>query len=66
MLMGQRPGKMFHRMMALKVNGPEALSPPARVWAEANALEFLTAPKQWTGEYVDAYENFVRENTPKS
>jgi hypothetical protein len=61
MKMGQRPGRVFTRMISKKASGTADLTPPVRAYAEKNLGSFLVAPAKWTGEYMDAYKLFKQE-----
>jgi hypothetical protein len=61
MLMGQRPGKVFTRMVARKVKGPDGLPPAVLAYAEKNLAAYLKAPETWTGQYVTAYDLYKSE-----
>ena len=52
MLMGQRPGRIFTRMVAQKVSGPDVLPPERLAYARANLAAWMEPPAAWTGQYV--------------
>jgi hypothetical protein len=61
MMMGQRPGKVFTRMVSRKAKGTDALPPKVAAYAEKNLPQFLRAPETWTGQYVTAYDLYKQE-----
>ena len=65
MLMGQRPGRIFTRSIARKVEGPEVLSPAVLAFARANLAPWMQAPDKWTGEYVTQQAIYKSTHTPQ-
>lgn len=61
MMLGQTPGKVFTRMIAQKVTGPDALAGNVRAFAEKHLPQYMKAPEAWTGQYVTAYDLFKTE-----
>jgi Protein of unknown function (DUF1838) len=61
MKMGQTQGKVFTRMIAQKVEGPEALPANVRAFAERKLPQYMAAPESWTGQYVTAYDLYKQE-----
>jgi hypothetical protein len=64
MLMGQRPGKVFTRMTAHKVAGPQVLPAPLLKYAQQNLAAFLAPPASWTGQYVTAHTIYKEGRSP--
>jgi hypothetical protein len=64
MLMGQRPGRVFTRMSAHKVSGPQVLPAPLLSYAQRHLAEFLEPPAAWTGQYVTAQAIYKQTRTP--
>jgi Protein of unknown function (DUF1838) len=64
MLMGQRPGRVFTRMVAQKVSGPEVLDSASLAYARTHLSEWMEAPASWTGEYVTAQAIYKATRKP--
>ncbi|MFM1975219.1 MAG: hypothetical protein RL145_65 [Pseudomonadota bacterium] len=65
MLMGQRPGRVFARMVAQKVSGPEVLPAPSLAYAKQHLSAWMEAPAEWTGQYVTAQAIYKATRTPQ-
>jgi hypothetical protein len=65
MLMGQRPGRVFARMTAQKVGGPDVLPAASYQYAKSNLAAFMEAPAAWTGEYVTAQAIYKATRQPQ-
>jgi hypothetical protein len=65
MLMGQRPGRVFARMVAQKVGGPDVLPKASLDFARANLAEWMEAPAAWTGEYRAAQAIYKATRSPQ-
>lgn len=65
MLMGQRPGRVFARMVAQKVSGPEVLPTPSLAYAKQHLSAWMEAPAEWTGQYVTAQAIYKATRTPQ-
>lgn len=66
MLMGQRPGRVFARMVGEKVSGPEVLAPASLAYARKNLSDFMQPPAAWTGEYVTAHAIYKKTRRPQT
>jgi hypothetical protein len=64
MLMGQRPGRVFAKMTAHKVEGPQVLPAPLLAYAQKNLADYLTPPSSWTGQYETAHAIYKKTRTP--
>jgi hypothetical protein len=64
MLMGQRPGRVFTRMTAHRVDGPDVLPAPLLNYARRNLAAFLEPPATWTGQYVTAHTIYKQSRAP--
>jgi len=65
MLMGQRPGRVFARMVAQKVPGPDVLPKASLDYARANLASWMDAPVDWTGQYVTAQSIYKATREPQ-
>ena len=65
MLMGQRTGRVFTRMIAEKVPGPEVLPKTSYEYAKTNLSEYMSAPAAWTGQYVSAHTIYKSGRIPQ-
>lgn len=65
MLMGQRAGRVFTRMVAQKVVGPEVLPKASLDYARANLGAWMAAPPEWTGQYVTAQAIYKATRQPQ-
>ena len=65
MLMGQRPGRVFTRMVAQKVSGPAVLPQASQDYARAHLAEWMAAPAAWTGQYVSALSIYKATQRPQ-
>lgn len=66
MLMGQRPGRVFARLVAEKVSGPEVLPAASLAYAKQNLSPWMEAPAEWTGQYVTAQSIYKANRKPQS
>lgn len=66
MLMGSKPGRNFSHMTVYKAQKMSDVPRNILEYAEKNKPQFLTAPKTWTGEYVDPETLYTRERKPAS
>ncbi|MGB6230819.1 MAG: DUF1838 family protein [Litorimonas sp.] len=64
MMMGTRPGKLYTRMVATKVDGLEALPASVAAYARANLSEFLEPAKTFSRQYRTAYSIYKETMTP--
>lgn len=65
MLMGQRPGRVFARLVAQKVGGPDVLPKATFDFARANLAAWMEAPADWTGQYVTAQSIYKSTRQPQ-
>ena len=65
MLMGQRPGRVFARLVAQKVEGPQVLPKALLDFARAKLAAWMDAPPGWTGAYVSAQAIYKATRTPQ-
>jgi hypothetical protein len=64
MLMGQRPGTVFARTSGGRIGSIDELPPSFLHYAKKYFPDYLAAPKQWTGQFVDVLSVFARERSP--
>nr|WP_070959368.1 DUF1838 family protein [Hyphomonas sp. Mor2] len=64
MQMGQRPGFVFARLSASKINGIGDLSPKVARFAQDNLADWIDAPSEWTGDYYTAHRIYGETKTP--
>ena len=64
MMMGTRPGKVFARMVASKVDGIDDLPDPVARYAAANLSEYLEPAKTFSRQYRTAYSIYKETMTP--
>ena len=65
MMMGQRDGYVFTRMIANKVDGLDALPAPVAAFARENMAEWTQAPLEWTGAYASAHSIYAKTMSPR-
>ena len=53
MLMGQPPGTVFARTSGGRIGSIDELPPSFLHYAKKHFPDYLAAPKQWTGQFVD-------------
>ena len=64
MAMGRTPGRVFARLVAQRVSGPEVLPPATLAVAERQLGAFMQAPESWTGAYKTAHAIYKETRTP--
>jgi len=65
MLMGQRPGRVFARLVAQKVDGPDVLPPASLAFARTHLADWMDAPAAWTGQYVTQQSIYRATRSPQ-
>jgi hypothetical protein len=64
MLMGQRPGRVYHHLVPFKVASWDEVEPHLIGYARERFPELLSAPKEWTGAYRDNWTFFKEQRKP--
>lgn len=64
MLMGAAPGRLFNQLHQGKVETQAQIPGPAVAYAAKNFPAYLSAPKEWTGEFSDPETWWAKTQTP--
>lgn len=65
MMMGERSGSFLTRMIGQKLKSRDELPAHFRQYAEKNFAQYLQAPTEWTGAYVDLMSVYKKERAAK-
>ena len=64
-LMGQDPGRTYRRDTSKKAKSLAEVPGPIPAYAEKHFPEFMTAPTEWTGAYIDPETLWARDMPPE-
>ncbi|MEQ8733784.1 MAG: DUF1838 family protein [Rhodospirillaceae bacterium] len=65
MLMGQDPGRTYRRDVSKKARTLDDVPSAIPAYAESRFPDFMTAPTEWTGAYIDPETLWARDMPPE-
>ena len=63
--MGQDPGRTYRRDVSKKAKSLADVAGPIPAYAEKHFPEFMSAPTEWTGAYIDPETLWARDMPPE-